>query len=173
YTKGLFHRRSNGLTTYSLSFREIAKKAKVLVSTVSYTINKHLETGKNSGRPEAIRESQDKFLKVNSLCDGQLTGQQLQAQLNTAAGLTSQVAVRKLAWAMEHCHWTTEDWKKVLWTDESKFEMFGSSRRVFVCCSTIRIQSFLECLSLLSVSDDKYSSLNSPYGNEEIQHTIQ
>uniref|UniRef100_A0A1A8N175 Transposable element Tcb1 transposase n=2 Tax=Nothobranchius pienaari TaxID=704102 RepID=A0A1A8N175_9TELE len=33
---------------------------------------------------------------------------------------------------MKHCHWTTEDWKKVLWTDESKFEIFDSSRRIFV-----------------------------------------
>ena len=32
---------------------------------------------------------------------------------------------------MKHRQWTTENWK-VLWTDESKFEIFGSSRRVFV-----------------------------------------
>ena len=91
--------------------------------------------------------------------DRRLIGQQLQAQLNTgrskevsvstvkrrlrAAGLTGGVVVRKpllrlqnnkkrLAWAMKHRHWTTENWKKVLWTDESKFEIFGSSRRVFV-----------------------------------------
>ena len=92
--------------------------------------------------------------------DRWLTGQQLQAQLNTgqskevsvstvkrrlrAAGLTGRVAVRKpllrwqnkkkrLAWAMKHRQWTTENWKKVLWTDESKFEISGSSRKVFVC----------------------------------------
>ena len=34
---------------------------------------------------------------------------------------------------MKHRQWTTENWKKVLWTDESKFEIFGSSHRVFVC----------------------------------------
>ena len=33
---------------------------------------------------------------------------------------------------MKHHQWTTENWKKVLWTNESKFEIFGSSRRVFV-----------------------------------------
>ena len=33
---------------------------------------------------------------------------------------------------MKHRQWTTENWKKVLWTDESKFEIFSSSRRVFV-----------------------------------------
>ena len=35
---------------------------------------------------------------------------------------------------MKHHQWTTENWNKVLWTDESKFEIFGSSRRVFVRC---------------------------------------
>src|SRR4029434_2105392 len=37
-----------------------------------------------------------------------------------------------LIWAKEHRHWTEEDWKIVLWTDESKFEVFGSHRRTFV-----------------------------------------
>ena len=114
---------------------------------------------KRSGRPKATTQSKDKFLRVNSLHDRQLTGQQLQAQLNTgrgkevsvstvkrrlrAAGLTGRVAVRKpsqrwqnkkkrLAWAMKHRQWTTENWKKVSWTDESKFEIFVSLHRVFV-----------------------------------------
>ena len=132
------------------------------VSTVSYTTKMHLETGgnsdrKRSGRPKATTQSEDKFLRVNSLRDRRLTGEQLQAQLNTgrskevsvstvkrrlrAAGLTGRVAVRKLllrwqnkkkrlAWAMKHCQWATGNWKKVLWTDESKLEIFGSSRRV-------------------------------------------
>ena len=33
---------------------------------------------------------------------------------------------------MKHHQWTTEDWKKLLWTDESKFKIFCSSRRSFV-----------------------------------------
>ena len=152
------------LKNVGLSYREIAKKVKVSVSTVSFTIKRKSETGANfdrkrSGRPKATTESEDKFLRVNSLRDRRLTGQQLQAQLNSgrskqvsvstvkrrlrAAGLTGRVAARKpllrrqnktkrLAWAKKHCHWTTEDWKKVLWTDESKFEILGSSGRIFV-----------------------------------------
>ena len=133
------------------------------VNPVSHTIKQNLETGgnsdrKRSGRPKATTQSADKFLRVNILHDRWLTGQQLQAQLNTgqskevsvstvkrilrAAGLAGRVPGRKplltwknmkkrLAWAMKHRQWTTENWKKVLWTDESKFEIFGSSRRVF------------------------------------------
>lgn len=39
---------------------------------------------------------------------------------------------KRLAWAKEHQQWTPEDWKTVLFTDESKFQVFGSNRRRFV-----------------------------------------
>ena len=72
------------LKSVDLSFGEIAKQAKVSVSTVSFTIKRHLVTGgnsdrKRSGRYKATTQSEDKFLRVNSLRDRRLTGQQLQA----------------------------------------------------------------------------------------------
>lgn len=39
---------------------------------------------------------------------------------------------KRLAFCKKHRHWTEDQWRKVLWTDESKFELFGSKRRVFV-----------------------------------------
>jgi len=39
---------------------------------------------------------------------------------------------KRLVWGKEHINWTPEQWSKVLWTDESKFELFGSKRRVYV-----------------------------------------
>ena len=39
--------------------------------------------------------------------------------------------VKRLKFAKEHNKWTKEDWYKVLWTDESKFEQFGNKRRVY------------------------------------------
>jgi Transposase len=30
---------------------------------------------------------------------------------------------RRLTWALEHCHWSIEDWKKVLWTDEKFYSI--------------------------------------------------
>lgn len=58
-------------------------------------------------------------------------------------GLNGRVAARKpyirainkqkrIAWAKAHESWTLEQWHKVLWSDESKFELFGSNRRVYV-----------------------------------------
>uniref|UniRef100_A0A3B4FHN7 Transposase Tc1-like domain-containing protein n=1 Tax=Pundamilia nyererei TaxID=303518 RepID=A0A3B4FHN7_9CICH len=111
----------------------------MLQINIRQPVQRHTETGANSerkrsGRPKATTEPKDKFL-----CDTQLTGQQLQAQLNSggskqvSALLRCQNKTKRLCWAMKHHHWTTEVWKKVLRTDESKFEIFGSSRRIFVC----------------------------------------
>jgi hypothetical protein len=38
---------------------------------------------------------------------------------------------KRLAWAKKHEQWTFDRWKSVLWSDESKFEIFGSKRGVF------------------------------------------
>ena len=143
------------LKNVDLSYREMWRKSRcqpVQFPSPSKGNPKSGETldSKRSGRPKATTESEDKFLRVNSLCDMRLTGQQLQAQLNSgrrrlwAASLKGRVAEIKpllrcqnkknrLFWATKHCPWTTEDWKKVLWTDKSKFEIFSTSRRIFVC----------------------------------------
>ncbi|CDQ85386.1 unnamed protein product [Oncorhynchus mykiss] len=108
-----------------------------------------------SGRPRCTTEQEDKYIRVSSLRNRRLTGPQLAASLNSTlktpvststvkrrlrdAGLLGRVVKKKtclrlanknkrLRWAKEHSHWTEEDWKKVLWTDESKFEVFGSQR---------------------------------------------
>uniref|UniRef100_A0AAZ3R0L5 Transposase Tc1-like domain-containing protein n=1 Tax=Oncorhynchus tshawytscha TaxID=74940 RepID=A0AAZ3R0L5_ONCTS len=39
---------------------------------------------------------------------------------------------KRLAWAKKHEQLTLDRWKSVIWSDESKFEIFGSNRRVFV-----------------------------------------
>lgn len=33
---------------------------------------------------------------------------------------------KRITWAKEHILWTTDDWKKVLWSDETKISIFGS-----------------------------------------------
>ena len=59
-------------------------------------------------------------------------------------GLFGRVALKKpfirqqnrktrLTFAQEHKDWSKDDWNKVLWTDESKFELFASNRRLYMC----------------------------------------
>jgi tRNA/tmRNA/rRNA uracil-C5-methylase (TrmA/RlmC/RlmD family) len=38
----------------------------------------------------------------------------------------------RLTFARKHSHWTAEDWKRVVWSDESKFNTFGSDGREWV-----------------------------------------
>ena len=45
--------------------------------------------------------------------------------------LKKQNNVKRLQWVNTHKDWTIEQWNKVLWTDGSKFEIFGSNRKVF------------------------------------------
>ena len=45
--------------------------------------------------------------------------------------LRKQSNVNRHQWAWAHNGWTTEQWNKVLWTDESKFEILGSNRKVY------------------------------------------
>uniref|UniRef100_A0A8C4THI6 Uncharacterized protein n=1 Tax=Erpetoichthys calabaricus TaxID=27687 RepID=A0A8C4THI6_ERPCA len=90
---------------------------KVSVGTVSYTIQRQLETGRNSdrkrsGRPKVTTQSDGVFLRATSLCDRRLTAQQLQAQLNLRKAL-----LKEQNRALKYQLWTTADLKKNL-TDQ-------------------------------------------------------
>ena len=116
-------------------------------------------TNKRCGRPPALTKEDEQFIKVCSLRDRRRTVRELCEVLNVSrkkrvglttvrnafkkCGLVGRVACRKpllrpnnikkrLALTRKHVHWTLEDWKKVLFTDESKFELFGSNRRIYV-----------------------------------------
>ncbi len=39
---------------------------------------------------------------------------------------------KRLQWARDHSSWEAKDWRKVLWSDESKFNMFGSDGLVYI-----------------------------------------
>ena len=117
------------------------------------------DSKKRSGRPRTTCEGTDLAIAVISKRDRHLTAPEIAAEINTTnnkkvsvatvkrrlgeAGLKGRVAAKKpllravnrkkrLEWAKTHLTWTMEQWKSVLWTDESKFEIFGSRRRQFV-----------------------------------------
>ena len=46
--------------------------------------------------------------------------------------LTIAHKTKRLAFAKEHRHWTENDWKNVIWTDESSFELGKMSRQIRV-----------------------------------------
>ena len=56
----------------------------------------------------------------------------LQSQFAAKKPLLKDTNKNRLAWAKKHEQWTLDRWKSVLWSDESKFHIFGSNRCVFV-----------------------------------------
>lgn len=114
---------------------------------------------KRSGRPRKTTRRDDTFIQTTSKRDRFKTAPDIRAEANAflpqpisittvrrrlkEAGLNGRVAKRKpllravnkqkrLEFAKKHRNWTIDQWKSVLWTDESKFEIFGSRRRQYV-----------------------------------------
>lgn len=46
--------------------------------------------------------------------------------------LTKKMMTARLKWAKEHAKWTPAQWKKVIFSDESKFNVHGSDGKVYV-----------------------------------------
>lgn len=114
---------------------------------------------KRSGRPKKTNQRIDNKIYAISKADRFKSASQIRAEINkdldspisrqtvsrrlVNKGMIGRIAVRKpllrpvnkqkrLKFAQEHADWTIEQWKSVLWTDESKFELFGSHRRQYV-----------------------------------------
>ncbi|GFT50559.1 transposable element Tcb2 transposase [Trichonephila clavipes] len=46
--------------------------------------------------------------------------------------LTAQHKTLRIAWTGQHRHWTADDWKHVVWSDESRFQLIPDAGRVRV-----------------------------------------
>jgi hypothetical protein len=46
--------------------------------------------------------------------------------------ITMHNAKHRLEWCKAHCQWTLEQWKFVLWSDESCFTIWQSNGRIWV-----------------------------------------
>lgn len=133
------------LRSEGCSLRDIAKKLKISLKGVRYSLERQAATGSNqdrsrSGRPKCTSAKEDKYLRVSSR-NRRLTAPELAASLNQTrekpvstntvrrrlrtARVVGRVAKRKtkvgkLEDKVEVIHdeqWTTDNWTKVLWTD--------------------------------------------------------
>jgi hypothetical protein len=100
----------------------------------------------------ATGKEEPELLLLQRISSLELTASENSAQVNASqsssnrhistSGLHGRIAAKKpllrdtnkkrLAWAKKPKQWTLERWKSVLWSDESKFEIFGSTHLVFV-----------------------------------------
>ena len=130
------------------------------------------EDKKRSGRPRKTTKAEDNSIILMSKRNRRLTAPEITSGFNRShsksisltttkrrlrqAGLSGRITVRKpllrignkkkrLQWAIDHQNWTEGDWGKVLWTDESKFELFGQRRRIYIRRTT-KEKMIPECL---------------------------
>lgn len=114
---------------------------------------------KRSGRPKKTSPVDDRHILIMSKRNRFKTAPEIRAEVNRSLAepisvntvkrrlrdkgylgrvsvkkplLRSQNKVKRLLFAQKHKDWTLEQWKSVLWTDESKFEIFGTKRRQYV-----------------------------------------
>ena len=114
---------------------------------------------KRSGRPMVTTARTDNYIRLLALKNRKLTAPEIRLQLQVdnsklpslttvktrllSFGLQGRVARRKpllrpenvkkrLQWAKRYLSFSLDDWSKVLWTDESQFQIFGNRRRMFV-----------------------------------------
>ena len=119
----------------------------------------HVKIKKRPCRPKLSTSRQDRKLVLSSLRDRWLTSPILKniwrnetgvvASTSTVkrrlitAGLNGRIARRKplllprhkitrLEWAKARAQWTDDMWKRVVWSDESKFNIFKSDGRTYI-----------------------------------------
>jgi transposase len=144
-----------GLAQEGLSIRALARRAGVSKSTVSRALQKRPTEHPcvKNGRPALLSESTKRYI-IRLITYGAFdTATQVQRHLKDTGNATVSVdtvrrvlknagfkAGRKrkvpllrphnckarLAWAKKHAAWTVEQWRKAIWSDKTKLNLFGS-----------------------------------------------
>ena len=146
------------LRSEGVSEKEVAERYSVDRSTVNRIFKRNKEsknfyhTKEKSGRPRKITTHDVRIAtrmlastKAHDVADLQrqhfpnlhpdtirkrLTKCGLKAYVHhTKPFLSNAHKKRWLEWAQAHAHWTAEDWKLVIFSNESKFNLFGSDGR--------------------------------------------
>lgn len=143
------------------SYVDIAKEVGCSHSTCIYVVKRYMATGSlldapKTGRPRVTTTRDDRTIVQMSEKDRKLTAVDIKKQFKVRNVSISTVQRRlsdhglfgrigrnkqfindahrkaRLAYAIEHKDWTIADWSKVVFSDESMFNRFGSDGPVYV-----------------------------------------
>ena len=142
------------------SARTVAREEGVSVATVYRIIKKHkdglgYEYNEKSGRPRHFTERDERSM-IRLLATGKCkNAEEIKAALKDYEGSTQTIRnalwrhgmrgracrkkpllskkhrKRRLAFAKKYRSWGAEEWRRVIWSDESKFNVFGSDGRTW------------------------------------------
>lgn len=115
--------------------------------------------GQRSGRPQALNDRDQRRLSRLVIVNRQATLREITAEMDVGRPtgvsvwtvrrnlalmgyssrrptrvllLTAQHRQQRRSWARDHISWTIDDWKKVAWSDESRFKLVRADGRVRV-----------------------------------------
>ena len=143
-----------------LSQRAVAQRTGFSRGTVGRIAKVVLPTDKKAktGRPSKLSARDEAFCVRNITIGGKENAVQVQKALKNELGISaspstvrrallrgglgsfirpkkpflSQKNVKaRLAWAIAHVHWTIDDWARVIWSDETKIDRFGSDGKYY------------------------------------------
>ena len=141
-----------------LSIREVAQKLNLGKSSVGRIREEHCQGVRSSkgGRPRVLSEADERYcvrkatkqrvsnaVKITKMLEDdfqiQVNSETVRRALRVAGlgsmekpkkTLLSKANVKKrLAWCKKYRDWTVDDWKRVIWTDETKINRFNSDGR--------------------------------------------
>lgn len=142
---------------HPFSYQQIANKLNKPRSTI-YAAYKRVINKKNisrkpgSGRPRKITKTERNRIKILLCRNPYLSTREIKEELNLNCGRTTvndtilelgfppflttskpnisrRNKRKRVEWAKKYVHWTSNDWKRVLFADESKFELRYKKRR--------------------------------------------
>ncbi|KAG2193357.1 hypothetical protein INT46_006457 [Mucor plumbeus] len=122
------------LTQLGFSQYDISNMIDMKRTTVEGAINRVATTGttlagKSMGRPSSFDDYTKRHLKRIIRSDPFQTIETLQGQLRSMSKDVSRTTVKnwikKLGFKYQHVGWTDKQWEQVVWSDESRFRVFG------------------------------------------------
>jgi hypothetical protein len=144
-----------------LSYTQIRHQTGVSLASISRTVTEHRQNHQKpaGGRPKALTEGDIRFANrlivsgradtavqvaktLHDVTNRPLSDQTVRNGLRKS-GLKAAVKAdgpfiskrhrkARYEWAIAHHHWTMDDWRRVVWSDETKINRFGSDGRKWV-----------------------------------------
>ena len=103
-------------------------RVKIITETKKHVIRRDILNGKLRTAAEVHRELVREGYKVsNTTVKRALKSMGFEAKIKKKKPFLSKKHIAaRYKWAQDHQHWTVNDWKRVVWTDETKINIWGS-----------------------------------------------